>query len=579
MNDYNEKKEKKGGFLSALSGLLRGGSSAASGASGFGGAGGAAGGLGGLFATKAGVVGLVLGGATIAAGVGVVYNFIGPSSKPAYSPELFQNSYYEEEASKAGRERAQSRDASAASSSTLDMFREQARKDGIGLEGESASGETPEANANANSSAQAPSADGSAPGAPGADGAAGGAPRLQAAAGFGSKGGGGGSGTSIPRMQGGGGLSGGIGNQFSSVYRPPAQNTGKVSGMSASAARVKGSPRYAVPNFNRKGAFGQAKAAKKMGNMARFSSDSAAKGQAGIPFDSSEQAGSGDVGTPATGSGLGGAGVSNGANLKSSDPSLSSNDSTPPKVPDPENVSPWQKWVDIAMYAMLAAAALILITKILANVGKANPLALKAAMITAYLAMAAAGMVVVAGLMLMSKYGQKWSGIMYMITGAGLIYAAYQALQGVGQAANENGVNMGKMGEGCPGYDSNTAASNFKGNAGEFKDMWGSDGYTKLNGGEVYNANTNQVVGPGGSVKGALDPNSMQCTNTGHQGTVVNDGKPVGTLSGSEGPGGKTLFTHYTPSTSTTTEALSSGTKTGTGVSDVLSNLVTKPAK
>ena len=45
MNDYNEKREKKGGFWSALAGLVRGGSSAAG--SGFGSAGSAAGGLGG----------------------------------------------------------------------------------------------------------------------------------------------------------------------------------------------------------------------------------------------------------------------------------------------------------------------------------------------------------------------------------------------------------------------------------------------------------------------------------------------------------------------------------------------------
>ena len=148
MSNYNEKKEEKGGFLSALSGLFRGGSSIAGGAS-SGGMGSAGGGLAGLFATKAGIVGMVLGGATIAAGVGVVYNFMGPSSKPVYSPELFQNSYYEEEASRAGYERAQARDASGAASSTLDMFREQAKKDGIGLPGDSG-GSGADANASSN---------------------------------------------------------------------------------------------------------------------------------------------------------------------------------------------------------------------------------------------------------------------------------------------------------------------------------------------------------------------------------------------------------------------------------------------
>ena len=51
-----------------------------------------AGGIGGLFATKAGILGIVLGGATIAAGVGVIYNFVGSSSKSVYTPQLFQNS-------------------------------------------------------------------------------------------------------------------------------------------------------------------------------------------------------------------------------------------------------------------------------------------------------------------------------------------------------------------------------------------------------------------------------------------------------------------------------------------------------
>lgn len=453
MNDYNEKREKKGGFWSALAGLVRGGSSAAG--SGFGSAGSAAGGLGGLFATKAGVVGMILGGATIAAGVGVVYNFIGPSSKPAYSPELFQNSYYEEEATKAGRERAQARDASAAASSTLDMFKEQARKDGIGLDGESASGQPPDAVSQL--PGDAPSADAAAPEAPAGQGA--GAPKLQAASGFGSKGGGGGS--SMPRMQGGGGLSGGIGSQFSSVYRPPAQAVGgKMSGMTASAARVKNSPKYAVPNFNKRGAFGQAKFANKMANAGRSMSDTGAKSTTAIPFDSAKQTGTGEVGTPEAGTGLGGAGLSNGSKLKGNDPSLNNSEVTPPKVPEPENVSPWKAWTDRAMYAMLAATVLILITNMLAKFAKTTPWMYTAALITGYAAMAAAALVMVSGLMLMTKYGQKWQGAMYLVAGAMLMWQAYQALAGVGEAATKNGVDMGSMGKACPGYNQPQAFGN-----------------------------------------------------------------------------------------------------------------------
>ncbi|MCM2266228.1 MAG: hypothetical protein NDI60_00480 [Elusimicrobiales bacterium] len=487
MNDYNEKKEKKGGFWSALSGLFRGGSGAG-GASGFGGAGAGAGGIGGaarglsglagLFSTKAGMVGMVLGGATIAAGVGVIYNFIGPSSNSAYSPDLFQNSYYEEEASKAGRERAMAREG--ASASTLDMFREQAKKDGIGLEGDASTGQAPDPNAEvpgASADAAAPEAPAGVPG----DNM----PRLQSAAGFGSKGGGGGGNSFIPRMQGGGGMSGGIGSQFSSVYRPPAKALGKTSGMSAAAARVKGSPKYAVPNFNKKGAFGQAKFAKNMGNQARYGSDVGAKGQAGVPFDTAQQAGTGDVGTPATGSGLGGAGVSNGANLRGNDPSLNNNEVTPPKVPDPVDVSPWKAWTDRAMYAMLAATVLILLTKVLANFAKGVPWMYMAAMVTAYAAMAAAALVIVSGMMLMSKYGQKWQGAMYLVAGAMLMWQAYQALAGVGEAATKAGANLGSMGKACPGYNASTAFGNSMSAPGASMETMGNSGWTTGSGAEA----------------------------------------------------------------------------------------------
>jgi len=443
MNDYNENKEKKGGFLSSLSGIFRGGSSAMGGASsGLGSAGSAGGGLAGLFATKAGIVGMVLGGATIAAGVGVVYNFIGPSTSGVYSPELFQNTYYEEEADKAGLERSKSRDASAAASSTLDMFREQARKDGLGgLAGEAGDAEAANAAAEdptaADGAAGAASAD--APSADGAPGAAGG-PKLQAASGFGSKagGGGGGSGTSIPRMQGGGGLAGGIGAQFQPVYRAPAQaNAGKSSGMTASAGtKINRSPKYAVPNFKKKGAFGQAKFA---GNMSKKAASYSGAQSAYLANEamSGDGAGSGDVGGAETGAGLGGAGVSNGQSLKASDPSLSSNESTVPEPTEPEDVDPWQKMEDMAMYSLMAGGLLLMIGKFCSSMATKAVLppaylAWKmATMVVCYAAMAAAAIAIYAGMMMMSKYGQKMMGGIYMAAGAMLIWQAYQTIAGL----------------------------------------------------------------------------------------------------------------------------------------------------
>ncbi len=468
MNDNNNK-EKKGGFLSALSGLFRGGSSAIGGGASSG-MGSAAGGLGGLFATKAGIVGMVLGGATIAAGVGVVYNFMGPSSKPVYSPELFQNSYYEEEASRAGYERAQARDASGAASSTLDMFREQAKKDGLsGLAGEAgeggaASSEDPSAaDSSADASAEAP-ADSGAAGAAGGSGAAGaGGPKLQSSSGFGSKAGGGSGGSSIPRMQSGGGLSGGIGGQFQPVYRPPAQaNGGSTSGMTASAARLKNSPKYAVPSVNKKGAYGQAKFAGKMGSKAAFSADSAGSRTDATEAFSGETSGAGDVAVPGSGAGLSGAGVSDGSKLKGNDPSLSSNESTPPKVPDPEDVDPWQHYEDMAMNSMMWAAGLIFVANILSKAAKAYP----ALVFLYYAAMAAAAAaiffalkVIYAGMKMMTEYGQKMMGGIYMLTGAVLIWKAYQALMGAYNGANPPSTTQAVGGGGMTLIDGGSSAA------------------------------------------------------------------------------------------------------------------------
>ena len=440
MNNYNERDEKKGGFWSALSGLFRGGSSAAGGASS--GIGSSGGGLAGLFATKAGLVGMVLGGATIAAGVGVVYNFIGPSSKPVYSPELFQNSYYEEESSKAGFERAQARNSASAEASTLDMFKEQAKKDGLGgLASEAADQEKAEAVSGA--PADGASADSAAPGAAGSEMGAGsgsgsGAPKLQAGSGFGGKGGAG-SGTSMPKMQGNGGMSGGIGGQFQSVYRAPAQaNGGKTSGMSASAARVNSSPKYAVPNFNKKGAYGQAKYAAKMGAKAAYSSDGAGARTSATNAFNGETSGSGDVGASGTGAGLGGAGVTNGSALKGNDPSLSGNESTPPPVKDIKKDNPWQETEDGIMNSMMWAGGLILVATLLSKAAKAlanTGWGLVAAAPLFYAAMAAAAAalfyaikVILGGFKMYSTYGQKMMGGLYIVAGVMLAIKAVQAI-------------------------------------------------------------------------------------------------------------------------------------------------------
>jgi hypothetical protein len=223
------------------------------------------------------------------------------------------------------------------------------------------------------------------------------------------------------------------------------------------ASAVKNSPKRAVPSFNKKGAFGQAKFARALGARAVGAPSMVASQTDATKSFLGETVRTGDVGSAGGGVGLGGAGITSGSKLKTSDPSLNSNNSTPPKVvPPPENVSPWKKYTDMALYAMLAASVLIFITGLLAK--KAQDLAVKAAaappplaaaawaaaaamygyaQIAAYAAMAASALVLFAGVMLMGKFGQKWTGIMYMAAGGMLMIKAYQALSGMEAGSKE----------------------------------------------------------------------------------------------------------------------------------------------
>jgi len=458
----NNENKKRGGFLAVLSKIFGGSAASGGTASGLASTASGFGGLSGLFASKAGIVGMVLGGATIAAGVGVVYNFVGPSSKPVYSPSLFENQYYESEVESAGAKRMADNDSDAANSSSLDYFRDEAKKDGIGfgdIDDEGVEGEVGSASADGADNLASASADGSASGDGNEyDGNASMAniPRLQKAPSFGA--GGGGSRSKI--TLGGKGMSGGIGSKFQKIYKTP---TGRASSMKgALAARASKSAKYNLPNFNRKGAFGQAKGAKNISKKAAYSDSSAGAKTTAIEAFQGETAGVGDVGPEMGGVGIGGAGVSDGGGLKGSDPSLNNSEFTPPKVDDPVEASPWKKYEDMALYGMLAAALLIFITNILVNSAKAKfelavaaaavpggaaaaaPLFASAASlfamakITAIAAMVAASVVTFAGIMLMrgdpggdpAWEGQKWMGIMYTVVGGYLLYSSYTALAG-----------------------------------------------------------------------------------------------------------------------------------------------------
>lgn len=477
LNGNNDgKEEKKGGFWPAIANLFGRGPAASGGAmGGFGSAGSGLGGFGWLFATKAGIMGTILGAATIAAGIGVVYNFLGPSSKSVYTPQLFQDNYYEDQSRNASMERAKMKEGAASASSGLDMFRDQAKKDGLGLgagaaaekkdasPAEPAAGGQPEnAGASADAAAEAP---------------AGGAAKLQLAAGFGGGKLSGGLDSSGPKLSGGGGMFGGINGQFSPVYRPPAGAAkGKSSAMKgALASSLIRSPKQTLTNFNKKKAFGQAKFAKSMGLRAAGSASAADSRTSAAEAFSGETAGTGDVGLPAGGVGLGGAGIASGMNLKNSDPSISSNDSTAPTPATPENKSPWKWLTYLAMIAMIMAAIFIAMANKSAQ--KAKELHAQAASATGpqaaeleaqaqaeqqkaqmfgYMAIGAAGVVIFVGVMMMFQQDQKWAGIGYMIAGGMLIYKAIEAIQGAGSggdasSAVQNAVTTQQAGSAAPG--------------------------------------------------------------------------------------------------------------------------------
>jgi hypothetical protein len=397
-----------------------------------------------IVSSKAGVVGLVLGAATIAAGIGVIYNYIGPSSSKVYTPGLFSDAYYEDVQKQANAERARefASDASASASSSLDMFKEAAQKELV------------QKNADENSNNNETASSGVVDNKGGSSGeiSQGGettANKLNATLGFDNKGAGGQSGSSVGnRLQTSGGLWGGIGRPFSPISRNANVSAGgTTSKMNRPlTARVVTSPKYTVPNINKKGAYGQAKYAANVGKQAPFSvSDAGARTTAEQAF-SGETAGSGDIATPIGGTGLGGAGLSQGSKLKANDPSLNQSEYTPP-TPQKKDDTPWKKLTDYALYAMLASAAFIAIASLLANKAKAllaTPLTapsaialFNAAKIFCYLAMAAAAVVIGIGVKLAITYGQKWMGIMYGLVGGALIYQAYKALTGINEGLDK----------------------------------------------------------------------------------------------------------------------------------------------
>jgi hypothetical protein len=398
-------KERKGGLVGLLSSLFGSGSGSSIGA-------------GGLFATKAGMLGVILGGATIAAGIGVIYNFVGSSSQPAYQSSVFQDSAYKGMVNAAAKERqAGTASPSQASSSSIEMFQEQAKKDAAvqGIDGSDDAAKQQAAAGDAKTAAAAADAS-----APAADSASGGANSLAAHAGamLQKKDGISGS-ASGSKLSTGGGMFGGIGQNFQQMSK--SASSAMKSGVGAS---VSGSGASGVKRASK--AYAQAKSVNVALNSSAGSDLSAAKAGMVSAYEGGNSGSGSDLSGVATGgSGLGASGDDPSASALKPNSSLNSN-SVVPEVSssDESDSTPWDKLSKDCMYAMLAAIALIAIASMM--VKSSNPTMVMIGKALAWAAVAAAAVCSALGIALMVKYKQYWTGGMYTALGAYLAYAAYK---------------------------------------------------------------------------------------------------------------------------------------------------------
>lgn len=420
----NNKKQNSGGFLSAIAALFKGGAAAGSGVSG-------AAATGGIFASNVGILGLLLGGATIAAGAGAVYHFAGNATNTASNtPAIFQNSYFEEEAAKAGAERASTQDRYAKVNSSIGMFSEQARKSGLGFEVQE---EQQQENSQAEDNSYSDASSYSSSGAPvdySASAASSASPkgnRLTSKS-MGSFSGGGSSstGSSVPRMKSMGGLSGGVNSKFASMKSAAlAESRGSATAMASAKKASISKGRSVSARGRRSSAHSQAMFANAMGSKAAYSSSAAGARTSAQAAFTGETTGTGDVAEGVLeGAGLGGAGLSMGDGLKANNPGNVNNVKNIPQPSGASNASPW-KDLEKALLITLAAATVLLITgSILASqAAKAvhpaqkAPLLMATAIIAGIVCAAAIAICVMAGI-LIGKHKQTGMGITYLIAGA-----------------------------------------------------------------------------------------------------------------------------------------------------------------
>ena len=371
-----------------------------------------------FLATRAGVMGLILGGVTLATGLAAMTGFINEPAKSAYNPGLFNNSYYDSLVSQAEKDKlSRGSEAGAEGGSSLDMLQRQFEGEQAASEEAQASDEKASPLSAAPVSAQAKKA--AVPAMPSM-------PRASASAGkgFGSSGftfGGGGGGSSSSASQkssaGGGGLKGGGGGGGSAV-------SGSQRGGSA--------PR---------GAYRQAQAGKKsIGSAGTVSGKQAA---ASMFYDGGGTVG-GEVSAVTAGAGMGGSpsGAAEGSNESATD------SVTAPEVPQAEAAggggggsgdtgteapltedkgAPWKNLAVAAVTAMIIGAILVAAIALLGIFGKGQPWVLWLKAILCGFALALAAVIVGIGLRIKNEYGQQQEGLTDIGIGAALGVAAIVA--------------------------------------------------------------------------------------------------------------------------------------------------------
>jgi hypothetical protein len=388
----DERKEKKrGGIFGWLRGLGKsgGGASGMSGA-GFGGLGGGladAGFAGGLLATKAGLIGLIMIGSTLAGGLGVLgYRFFGPGADGG-SRGGFQ--LFEPKPPSASNDAGAPRDGN---SQSLSLF----------AAGNAAPPLKEPAKADVSATAAAASADKSAVGAGHAINANVGGNKavgLKSDRKFGDLSKLGGAGAA-------GGTSATMGSALNHAHAAPGTSKGLAKPSASSVGR----------GIGRR--LGGSNSLQQLGQVRRDQRAAPSSSSAGATYDGARPAGitGADAAAPAQ------AGTSDGAGSRPNPTNGSDSGNRFPPAPAAEhtNVTPWQGAINTAMMCIVGAAALLFAaSKVKKAPGYGTALAAVLCGIAAMLALMA---IALGSMMAGGKYGQKFQGNMFVLSG-GLMLA------------------------------------------------------------------------------------------------------------------------------------------------------------